>query len=247
MGQPGFFKEMTEVRMNAAATVYASRETVDAIVGLEWEMFQAVNEQKGVRASCQDDHPSFVGMRRSQFEAWSQEAAVSYLNDLNEAAASGRNLLAEKYIFMMIMDSPGIDKAYFRSVCMPDKRAFSLAEAILELLMKQTRLLRERYPCLGRRGRPFLRDGIDEAERAKDVSIQTYQMGELLTYSGATLEALLLHSTSLESGGTSIVEMILLNEMRFFGYQSLAEAEEAVRQEDAARSERQFVQGGSDA
>ena len=68
-------------------------------------MFDAVENISG-RASCQDDYDTFRIMRKSQLEAWNAETLESYLNDLKTAQENGRNLLSEKYAFMMEYTSP---------------------------------------------------------------------------------------------------------------------------------------------
>jgi hypothetical protein len=52
-------------------------ELINKIISFEWDMFQAVNEG-GPRASCQNDPKTFEGMRRGQFEAWTEEILTSY-------------------------------------------------------------------------------------------------------------------------------------------------------------------------
>ena len=72
----------------------------EQIVAAELEMFQTTRN-KGGRASCQDDCITFYNMRIAQFEAWSDETAESYWEDLEAAKDRDRNLVAEKYLHMM--------------------------------------------------------------------------------------------------------------------------------------------------
>ena len=72
-------------------------EKKERIIKKEWNFFQQV-ENEGGRASCQEDPETFFIMRRSQFCAWPEELLNSYEADLTEAAAAGRNPLAEKYL-----------------------------------------------------------------------------------------------------------------------------------------------------
>ena len=69
---------------------------IDEVIEREWEQFQYVQNEGG-RASCQDDHETFVIMRKSQFMNWTQELLESYRQDLIEAEAAHWNLLTEKY------------------------------------------------------------------------------------------------------------------------------------------------------
>ena len=75
-------------------------ETIARIIEIEWDMFQHVNNIGG-RASCQDNKRTFVIMRQSQFENWTDELLHAYLVYIVKAEAEGRNLIAEKYGRMM--------------------------------------------------------------------------------------------------------------------------------------------------
>jgi hypothetical protein len=201
------------------------REVIDQIVFLEWSMFQLVNENSGVRAECQDDYDTFDGMRRGQFEAWSREAAESYLKDLMVAAQAERNLISEKYIHMMKPTAPARYDALAAGIPKPAPRAEALAREISEKLLTQTAELFKKYPYVSGSGRP-LRAASDFSGV---VSIETYQLGELLTYSERTLLALRDHLLALEKDERSLAEEILLNSVKFYGYKTLAEAEAAAK------------------
>lgn len=60
----------------------------------------------GGRASCRMTKPTFFLMRSSQLMAWTPAMQQSYLRDLREAQAQGRNPLSEKYGYMMERTSP---------------------------------------------------------------------------------------------------------------------------------------------
>ncbi|MGX8718498.1 MAG: DUF4125 family protein, partial [Desulfovibrio sp.] len=71
----------------------------------EWVMFDKVNNAGG-RASCQQDPAFFRKMRACQFENWNLPLLESYRRDLMRAAEEGRNLLTEKYAWMMSWTHP---------------------------------------------------------------------------------------------------------------------------------------------
>lgn len=73
---------------------------INAVIEMEWQMFDRVNNQGG-RADCQDDAWTFYVMRYSQFSAWPLQLISSYRQDVEDAAKQGRNLLTEKYAYMM--------------------------------------------------------------------------------------------------------------------------------------------------
>ncbi|MDR3278128.1 MAG: DUF4125 family protein [Oscillospiraceae bacterium] len=201
------------------------REVIDQIVFLEWSMFQSVNEESGVRAECQDDYDTFDGMRRGQFEAWSQDAAESYLKDLMVAAQTERNLISEKYIRMMKPTAPARYETLAAALVKPSPRAQTAANEISEKLLTQTSALFAKYPYVSGSGRPLR----SSADFSGVVSIETYQLGELLTYSERTLLALRGHLLALEEEGRSLAEEILLNSVKFYGYKTLAEAEASAK------------------
>lgn len=198
-------------------------EIMRDIILREWEMFQKT-QNKGGRASCQDDFSTFLGMRWGQFASWSEEAAESYLGDLKAAEAQGRNLVAEKYLWMMQSTYPAEFEAQKGLLPPMTGTQKDLADAICAEMVRQTEPLRERYPLIGGAGRPLYasEDGV------YGTSIETYQRGELYTYSPATLEALKKHLDDLKSRGVSLAELILRNSMKHYGYEDLDEAEKAL-------------------
>lgn len=196
-------------------------EIIKEIVAREWEMFQQVNAGTGVRAGCQDDSGTFRAMRSGQFAAWDDPARMSYLVDLQNAKAAGRNLIAEKYIYMMSTTAPEEFIVLAADIPKPGERAFALAEEICNKLIAQTEVLQQEYPKVSGAGRPLY--------AASDVngytSVETYQFSELLTYSEGTLEKLLAHLDRLAEQGISLAKNILQNSAQYYGYSSLEAAE----------------------
>lgn len=79
---------------------------VRRIAEAEWKLFEQVHNIGG-RASCQDSPDTFFIMRSSQLMAWSEAMQESYWNDLITATQQGRNLLTEKYAYMMAQHQSG--------------------------------------------------------------------------------------------------------------------------------------------
>lgn len=196
---------------------------IEKIIAIEWEMFVSVNEGAAL-ASCQEDKPTFTGMRKAQFSAWSRDAARSYLSDLELAQASGRNLLAEKYIHMMSSTEPTVYKALISAIPAPTEEARKLAAELSDLLLEQTRELFESYPHVAGQGRPLY-----SSQDSIGTSVETYQHGELLTFSENTLRELKAHALALEKAGMPLARIILENTVGFYGYDSLESAEETTR------------------
>ena len=77
-----------------------NQDLIAQIVAQEWAMFDEV-QNNGGRAECQNNPREFEIMRSSQLKTWSEDVLKSYLHDLTSAAYSKRNLLTEKYAYMM--------------------------------------------------------------------------------------------------------------------------------------------------
>lgn len=192
----------------------------EQIVTAEWDMFQGTHNLGG-RASCQDDYDMFHKMRMAQFGAWSDEAAASYLEDLTAARAAGRNLVAEKYLHMMKSTHPAEYEAQKHLLPTVSEEKAALANEICGEMLAQTVPLREAFPHVGDTGRPLFSD----ADRFGFTSVQTYQLGELLTYSEHTLRLLKKHLFALKAQGRSLAREVTANSICACGFSSLEEAD----------------------
>ena len=199
-------------------------EVISKIVSIEWGMFTSVNEG-GERASCQEDRPTFEGMRTAQFAAWPAFVRESYLDDLEEAIREKRNLVEEKYIHMMKLTDPVQYGALQHRVETPSDTKLVLAREICEKVLEQTHTLYGQYPYVSGHGRPLY-----SKDDRYGTSIETYQFGELLTYSERTLAGLKEHIFALEKSGGSLARTILENTVKFYGYETLDTAEKATKE-----------------
>ncbi len=196
---------------------------ITSIIKAEWAMFQCVNNVGG-RAECQDNDQQFYGMRYAQFSAWSEEALTCYLKDVAAALEIGRNLVAEKYLRMMEFTSPYEYAMQEDAIPRLSEEHKALADEICDIMVEQTVPLRTAYPLLCCAGRPL----YSSQDESCGTSIQTYQRGELYTYSIETLRALKKHIVQLQQEGRSLAREILSNTTRYYGYKSLEEAEKAL-------------------
>ncbi|MCL2201359.1 MAG: DUF4125 family protein [Oscillospiraceae bacterium] len=201
----------------------SNASTIEKILSIEWDMFTCVNEGKS-RAACQDDPVTFMGMRRAQFEAWPSDIAESYLSDLHQALLCGRNLAQEKYIHMMDLTDPVKSFALLATIDIPSSGAYTLSREITSILLEQMSKLYEAHPHLQGTGRPLYSVSDFDGFGAQ-TSLETYQLGELLTYSMNTLTA--LNKYLLTEEGRTFSERILKNTVKFYGYNSLDEADKA--------------------
>lgn len=155
---------------------------IAAIIEAEWQMFDKVQNEGG-RAACQNDARTFAIMRYSQFAPLPQDVLESYRDDLEQAAQVGRNLLAEKYAYMMEYTDPVTFDRTLRDH-LPAVSAYKqeLCARIANRLIRDEQQFAARYPALHAQGRPT------EGAQADDVSVHVYALGELKTYSERTLE-----------------------------------------------------------
>lgn len=208
------------------------KETIDRIIEQEWTMFHSVNADTGELAWCQNDFKTFDGMRRGQYEAWDEQTCRCYLQDVTDAVREGRNLAEEKYVYMMRSTAPEEFELLTDRVRPVDCEKSTLAEEITAKLIEQTVALRAQYPYVGRTGRP-LRSASDTKEV---VSVETYQLSELLTYSHATLRTLRNHLIELEREGISLAKEIQQNSLKTYGFRTMEEAEEYVKRQAEKRN-----------
>jgi hypothetical protein len=197
------------------------QELISDIIAKEWAMFHSVNGDD--RTDCQDDYAGFVAMRGAQYAAWDEATLESYHADVSAAADAGRNLAREKYIRMMRFADPEGYARFAGELPAPEEGQQALVEEIWAHMLKQTERFREEYPGLGVMGRPLLSDADDEIV----TSVQTYETGELMTYSRQTLERYLAHLLALEAEGVDLVRRIQENSILCLGYPSLKAAEKA--------------------
>ena len=197
------------------------QELIDAIIDKEWLMFHNVNGD--TRADCQEDPRTFAIMRRAQYEAWSEAAVESFYRDICAAEAEGRNLFREKYIRMMRSTDPAGYEAFKGELPEVSERKAALAAELWQIYLAQTLRMREKYPILALGGRPTY-----ASEEDGWASLETYQTCENLTYSEATLEALLAHARALEAQGVDLVYEIQRNSVLGLGFESMDQAEIAM-------------------
>jgi hypothetical protein len=203
----------------------SSREyLIDNIIEAEWKMFQEVHNIGG-KAACQDDFNTFKIMRASQAESWSEAMLESYLDDLTAAEGSGRNLISEKYARMMRSTSPSEYARIEHLLPLLDPKAVELIEKIVKVELEWGQELIEKYPYLVKRGRPL----FSSEDSVSVTSTETYLRGELATYSFKTLELHLEHIQKEQTENINGAAITLLYMMKQYGFSSLEEANEIVK------------------
>ena len=192
---------------------------INEIVAIEWNMFDKVKNEGG-RASCQNNAETFYIMRYSQFSSFDEETLKSYRDDLNSAIREGRNMLTEKYAYMMEYTDPEYYNKNLRAMLPPcDEEKESLVKKIGEIVLSFEEEFAAKYPKIASTGREH------KGNEQRFVSFHVYLLGELKTYSMKTLKA---YATSLinakmagENPSCEIHKMTVM----MYGYESLDDAE----------------------
>ena len=194
---------------------------INEVIEREWAQFQYVQNEGG-RASCQDDHETFVIMRKSQFMNWTQELLESYRQDLIEAEAAHWNLLTEKYARMMESTAP---ERYAELADILPKRSKERIQMQEEMIAQQIRWEEDfaaKFPGVASTGRVI----HTSEDTPWDTSIETYARGEISTYSDRTVELLKKLYDQMDADHENLSEKTLRNMTALYGYESLEAAEE---------------------
>lgn len=194
---------------------------IDKIVEKEFAMFTTVN-QGHERADCQDDWPTFSVMRKSQFSAYDTATLESYWQDLLTAEAMHRNLITEKYAWMMKKTAPAEFAELAHLLPAVSEKKKQLIQDILKIYRQWTDDFRLSYPRLSGHGRSL---DDDSHSPLGATSSMTYMEGELLTCSENTLKALYDHQCRLLACKKNMVIMIMTSTVQAYGYASLDDAE----------------------
>ena len=192
---------------------------VNDIINREWEMFQKTQNMGG-RAACQDQYDTFYANRYSQHSVLQPDTLDSYRNDLIAAGMIGRNLITEKYGYMMEVTDPAYYNANLRDrlPVLTETKAQLIAQ-IVSLQLEGYRKYAAEYPALARAGRPAEESNLN-------TSIRDYSIGEYKTYSEGTLELILRDVRRMDNPVMEIQKIFV----SFYGFDSLKAAEEAQKQ-----------------
>ena len=194
---------------------------IEQILRVEWQMFQSVDGLGG-KAGCQEEWSTFHIMRYSFYNAWTNQMIRSYIRDLDEASQERRNLVMEKYAYMMEYTDPQYYDSELKPhlpVCEAETR--EMINEIAEYLVECDKEFAWKYPKLSRKGRP-----IDAAEDSgDDTSAETYIKGELRTYSKYTLNYFAEYIRDCRREDVNFSLLVKDKMVKMYGYDSLDDAE----------------------
>ncbi len=193
---------------------------INEIIDLEQRMFQGVKALDGP-ADCQEDPRTFYIMRYSQHQAFGMDFLRQYREDLLQASLMNRNLVAEKYAYMMEKTDPDYFEKNLRDKLVPlSSERTDYVNRIVEHLKGKQEEFEKKYPYYASRGR-----GLNQ--RDDWATVDVYLQGELKTYS---LNSLRLMWKDLEkSKKDNILIKIHQTTVEFYGYCDLMEVEEALK------------------
>lgn len=195
---------------------------INEIIDIEWAMFDKVNNIGG-RAGCQDDSWTFYVMRYSQFAAYNVEMLNLYRADLREAQMMGRNLITEKYAYMMeFTDKANYDANLKQYMPVASVEKLDMVAKIGEMLIRWESEFAADYPGISGNSRPIA------GNSPVNVSFMIYTLGELRTYSERTLNAMLQGLEALKAKGVNPSHIIHRNTVEFYGYKDLDDAEQKI-------------------
>ena len=193
---------------------------IEQIVEMEWEMFQNVRNTGG-RAACQDDFETFDVMRKSQFLIWDLPLLESYWQDLQEGKAQGRNLVMEKYAYMMESTAPKEYEAIATGLPKISEEKQAMVEQIVVIQVGWREEFAEKYPHLSGQARII----HTSEDTLYDISFETYLRGELKTYSMQTLVLYGRRIVAFVQEQKNMTEEIMRYTTAFYGYKTLEDAE----------------------
>ena len=198
------------------------QEYIDKIINLEWEMFSSV-QNAGRRADCQDDPETFRIMRYSQECEWPEALLASYHSDLVGAKAAGRNLMAEKYAWMMEATFPEEFQEIVHLLPPVDAVSLMLIEKIVAINVGWKLELCAKFPKLSGQGRAV----CSSQDSLQETSFETYLRGELKTYSTESIALLYDFTMRQSNAGVNGTAVTLLNQVKQYGFDALEQAEQA--------------------
>lgn len=191
---------------------------INQIIDREWKMFQDV-ESMGGRAQCQDDIDTFYIMRYSQHNILREETLKSYRDDLVGGDREGRNLIMEKYAYMMESTDP---EYYYANI---DGRIPKITKEKDLLIRDIGDAMQRHYGEFALKYPKYSSHGRSAESGGGETSTSVYLLGELKTYSLRTLRLFFEDIKYLNDQKQNPVELIQEIMSSFYGYDSIGDAE----------------------
>ncbi len=166
-----------------------NKETViNNVVNMEWEFFiDTINI--GTKAPCQQRKDIFFPSRQAYWNIYSEEILQCHFHDLIEHRKNKRNIIAQKYAYMM----KSTDPTYFNSIrhLLPsiDEKTIKVIDSIMLIYMNWEHEVHNTNVQSSNNNRP-----LDAKKDTKtSTSVETYMRGEFCTYSFDLLTKILIY------------------------------------------------------
>lgn len=197
--------------------------SVQELLDLEWRLFDAA-PQAGQRSAQLEDREQFQLSRSAQLAVWSPELRESWRQDLLSALAENRNLINEKYIYMLEQVSPEQYVSLKANLPEASMEKLWLVDWICQAQAAWQETLSRKYPRLTQNSRAIRRN----ADNRSGVSFETYIRGELMTHSVNTLRLYASQIEKAQKVGENLCENVLEHVVRQLGYASLETADNSI-------------------
>ena len=199
------------------------QDKIDAIVKMEWEEFDKVQNEGG-RADCQDDWDTFSIMRKSQYMTWTDEMLTVFMEYFESCRQSGRNLITEKYGRMMESTVPWeYEKIKDAFPVIPEEQK-QIMEEIIKIQVAWMEEFSKEYPNMAGNARSI----HTSEDRVFNTSYETYLRGELGTYSEEMLVLYGRFVAQLAKEGKNLARLTMENTAKLYGYETLDSAEKSL-------------------
>ncbi|MBE5870917.1 MAG: DUF4125 family protein [Lachnospiraceae bacterium] len=216
-----YMEDMTqELTVRAEYEALSEKELVEAVVKLEWEAFDRVQNEGG-RADCQDDWNTFSLMRRSQYNVWTRQMLIQYATDFTLADRAGWNLITEKYGRMEQSTAPQEWEKIKDRFPVIDERKAAIIEEIVKIQVAWMEEFAAEYPMMATNARSI----HTSEDSAFNTSYETYLRGEISTYSDTMLSMYGQFIVGLSGAGGNLAYRIMEQTALLYGYRSLEDAE----------------------
>lgn len=200
--------------------------SVQELLDLEWRLFDAA-PQAGQRSAQPEDREQFQLSRSAQLAVWSPELRESWRQDLLSALEEGRNLINEKYIYMLEQVSPEQYASLNATLPAASMEKLWLVDWICQAQIAWQEALLRKYPHLTQNGRALYRS----EDSRESVSFETFTRGELMACSVNTLRLYARQVEYAQKAGQNLCETILENTVRQLGFDSLELADSHITPE----------------
>ncbi|MCR5791029.1 MAG: DUF4125 family protein [Lachnospiraceae bacterium] len=191
-----------------------------AIAKEEFKEFDKV-QNKGGRAECQNNWPTFSIMRRSQYMTWNRTMLLQYLYDFRREARLHHNLITEKYGRMMESTAPEEYEDIKENFPALSKEKKEIIETVVSFQVEWMESFAEKYPRLAEQARSIR----TSQDNIWNTSYETYLRGEISTYSDKMLELYARFIVDHAKQGKNLAFEIMENNVRLYGYKDLDTAE----------------------